>query len=51
LTELSDQVNKHPDQPEDLYMLAEAYLKSGKIDDARSTIVQLDKISAAITGL
>ena len=47
LTELSDQVNKHPDQPEDLYMLAEAYLKSGKIDDARSTIVQLDKISAS----
>jgi tetratricopeptide (TPR) repeat protein len=46
LTELSDQVNKHPDQPEDLYMLAEAYLRSGKTDKARSTIVQLDKISA-----
>ena len=46
LKELSDQVNKHPDQPEDLYMLGEAYLKSGKIDEARSTIVQLDKISA-----
>lgn len=46
LKELSDQVDKHPDQPEDLYMLSEAYLRIGKIDEARSTIAQLDKISA-----
>jgi tetratricopeptide (TPR) repeat protein len=46
LTELTNQVQKHPDQPEDLYMLAEAYLKAGKLDDARSTIAQLDKLSA-----
>jgi tetratricopeptide (TPR) repeat protein len=44
---LTDQVNKHPDQPEDLYLLAEAYLKAGKLDDARNTIAQLEKISAA----
>jgi tetratricopeptide (TPR) repeat protein len=46
LTELTNQVQKHPDQPENLYMLAEAYLKSGKLDDARSTIAQLDKLSS-----
>jgi tetratricopeptide (TPR) repeat protein len=46
LAELIDQIQKHPDQPEDLYMLAEAYLKSGKVDDARNTIAQLDKLSS-----
>jgi len=55
LTELADQLKKHPDQPEDLYMLAEAYLKAGKIDEAKSTIAQLDKLSAGdfrtLTGL
>ena len=46
LAELTNQVQKHPDQPEDLYMLAEAYLKAGNLDDARNTIAQLDKLSA-----
>jgi tetratricopeptide (TPR) repeat protein len=46
LTELTDEIKRHPDQPKDLYMLAEAYLKSGNVDDARSTIAQLDKISS-----
>ena len=46
VTELTDQIKQHPDQPEDLYLLAKAYLKSGKVDDARNTIVQLDKISS-----
>ena len=46
VTELTEQIKQHPDQPEDLYLLAEAYLKSGKVDDARITIVQLDKISS-----
>ena len=46
LTALTDQLKKHPDQPEDLFMLAEAYLKSGKLEDARSTIAQLDKVSS-----
>jgi tetratricopeptide (TPR) repeat protein len=46
LGELINQAQKHPDQPQDLYMLAEAYLKAGKIDDARSTIAQLDKLSS-----
>jgi tetratricopeptide (TPR) repeat protein len=46
VTELAEQVKKHPDQPENLYMLAEAYLKAGNVDDARSAIAQLDKLSA-----
>jgi tetratricopeptide (TPR) repeat protein len=46
LTDLTEQLKRHPDQPEDLYMLAEAYLKSGQLNDARTTIAQLDKISA-----
>jgi len=46
LAELAEQLKKHPDQPEDLYLLAEAYLKAGKADDARDTIAQLDKISS-----
>ena len=46
ITELTNEIKKHPDQPEDLYLLTEAYLKSGKLDDARTTITQLDKISS-----
>ena len=46
IAELNSQIKKHPGQPQDLYMLAEAYMKSGKVDDARSTIQQLDKLSA-----
>ena len=46
LTELVEETKKHPDQPENLYMLAEAYLKAGNVDDARNTIAQLDKLSS-----
>jgi tetratricopeptide (TPR) repeat protein len=47
LTELTAQIEKHPDQPQDLYLLAEAYLKLGKIDDARKAIARLDQLSAS----
>jgi tetratricopeptide (TPR) repeat protein len=47
LAELIDQVKKHPDQPNVLYPLAEAYLKSGQVDEAKSTIAELDKVSSA----
>ncbi|HTD56919.1 MAG TPA: tetratricopeptide repeat protein [Silvibacterium sp.] len=47
IAELKDEIKKHPDQPEDLYMLAEAYLKVGKPDDARQTIAELDRLSSA----
>lgn len=46
LNELVNQVQKHPDQPEDLYLLAKTYLKLGKVDDAQRIIAQLDKLSA-----
>jgi tetratricopeptide (TPR) repeat protein len=46
LTELTAQIQKHPDRPQDLYLLAEAYLKLGKVDDARNTIAQLDQLSS-----
>jgi len=45
LTELGEQIKKHPGQPQDLYLLAEANLKLGKFDDARSAIAQLDQLS------
>ncbi|HEY6375658.1 MAG TPA: tetratricopeptide repeat protein [Edaphobacter sp.] len=50
ITELIDQIKKHPDQSDVLYPLAEAYLKAGKIDEARSTIAQLDKVSIGDSG-
>jgi len=43
---LENQLKTHPEQPQDLYLLAEAYLKSGRTEDARNTIEQLDRISA-----
>jgi tetratricopeptide (TPR) repeat protein len=46
ITQLHDEISKHPAQPEDLYLLAEAYLKSGKTAEAKDTIAQLDKLSA-----
>lgn len=46
LSELNEQIQKHPDQPQDLYLLAEAYLKLGKLDEARKAISQLDQLSS-----
>jgi tetratricopeptide (TPR) repeat protein len=46
IAEITEQLKNHPDQPHGLYLLAEAYLKSGKVDEAKSTIAQLDKVSA-----
>ena len=46
LAELSEQVKKHPGQPQDLYVLAETYLKLGEVSQARDTIAQLDQVSA-----
>ncbi len=47
LDELVEQVRQHPDQPQNLYLLSETYLKLGRLEDARKTIAQLDQISAA----
>ena len=46
LAELVEQVHQHPDQPANLYLLAETYLKLGQIEDARKTVAQLDEVSA-----
>jgi tetratricopeptide (TPR) repeat protein len=45
-TELREQIQKHPGQTQDLYLLAESYLKLGQPDMARETIMQLDRLSA-----
>lgn len=46
LAELIDQSGKHPDQPEILYMLAQAYLRAGNAEAARATIAKLDELKA-----
>jgi cellulose synthase operon protein C len=46
IADITEQLKNHPEQPEGLYLLAEAYLKSGKVEEARSTIAQLDQVSA-----
>jgi tetratricopeptide (TPR) repeat protein len=46
ITELNAQIKKNPGQPQDLYLLAEAYLKLGKHQEALDTVAQLDQISS-----
>ncbi|MGH9494964.1 MAG: tetratricopeptide repeat protein [Candidatus Sulfotelmatobacter sp.] len=46
VAELNDQIQKHPGQTQDLYLLAETYLKQGDAANARKTIEQLDSLSA-----
>ena len=46
VTELQAQIKKNPGQPQDLYLLAEAYLKLNQRQDALAAITQLDQISS-----
>lgn len=46
VAELNEQIKKHPGQSQDLYLLAETYLKMGDASRARETIAQLDQMSA-----
>ena len=46
LTQLNEELAKHPDEPQNLYLLAETYLKLGKAEDARKAIAHLDQVSA-----
>jgi tetratricopeptide (TPR) repeat protein len=46
VSELTAQIQKNPGQPQDLYLLAETYLKLGERDDAEKTVAQLDQVSA-----
>jgi len=45
LAGLQTEVAKRPDEPRDLYLLAEAYLKLGQIEDASRVIEHLDEVS------
>ncbi|PYV07190.1 MAG: hypothetical protein DMG26_01005 [Acidobacteria bacterium] len=45
LRELRQQVERHPENPRDLYLLAEAHLKLGQADDARKAVQKLDQLS------
>jgi tetratricopeptide (TPR) repeat protein len=38
-------VKLHPDEPQNLYLLAEAYLKVGRVEEAKQAIAQLDQLS------
>ncbi|HEY2821204.1 MAG TPA: tetratricopeptide repeat protein [Candidatus Acidoferrum sp.] len=46
LKQLTDEIAKHPDQPQNLYLLAEANLKLGNVSDARQAVTQLDQVSS-----
>jgi tetratricopeptide (TPR) repeat protein len=46
LAELIDQTHKHPDQPQNLFMLAETYLKLGQVQEAMQTVSKLDELSS-----
>ncbi|KAA6464776.1 tetratricopeptide repeat protein [Acidobacteria bacterium AB60] len=45
ISQLTERIKQHPDQAEDLYLLAEAYLSDGKLENAKDTVAQLDKAS------
>ena len=46
VTELLEQTKKNPGQPQDLYLLTQAFLKLGKREEALQAIAQLDQISS-----
>ena len=46
VTELLQQIQKNPGQPQDLYLLAQAYLKLGKNEEALQAVSQLDQVSS-----
>ena len=43
--QLEKEVKLHSGQPQNLYFLAEAYLKQGRVEDAKQVIAQLDQLS------
>lgn len=45
LKQLQEEIKQNPGQPHDLYLLADAYLRLGRIEDAEQAIGQLDQIS------
>ncbi len=51
INELIEEAKRHPNRPENLYLLAEAYLKSGDVENAKSTIAQLDQLAGDVRTL
>jgi tetratricopeptide (TPR) repeat protein len=47
LHEVEAEVKQHPDNPRSLYLLAEAYLKLNRVNDALQVIDRLDALSGA----
>jgi tetratricopeptide (TPR) repeat protein len=45
--QITDEIAKHPDQPQTFYQLAEANLKLGKVADAKQAVAQLDELSSS----
>jgi tetratricopeptide (TPR) repeat protein len=45
LEQLEQEVKLHSDEPQNLYLLAEAYLKVGRVEEAKQAIAQLDQLS------
>ena len=43
--DLLEEVRRRPEEPKSLYLLAEAYLKAGQVEEAKQTIAKLDQIS------
>jgi tetratricopeptide (TPR) repeat protein len=46
LKQLTEELDKHPNQPQNLYLLAEANLKLGRLPEARHALAQLDQLSS-----
>jgi tetratricopeptide (TPR) repeat protein len=46
LGDIEAEVKQHPDRPRSLYQLAEAYFKVNRIDDAKSTLARLNRVSS-----
>jgi tetratricopeptide (TPR) repeat protein len=45
LTELAREVEQRPNQPRNVYLLAESFLKLGRREEARKTVARLDQLS------
>jgi tetratricopeptide (TPR) repeat protein len=45
LAQLEQEVKLHSDEPQNLYLLAEAYLKVRRVEEAKQAIAQLDRVS------
>ena len=45
LTGLQMEISKHPDGPRNLYLLAEAYLRLGRTEEAKKVVDHLDDVS------